>query len=172
MGTRVLVTEGEIAARVKALGEQISSDYAGQDLLLVCMLRGAAIFFADLARAIDHDEMEMEFIQSSSYRGTRPGELSVSLPLCADIRERNVLIVEDVIDTGRSMSRILASLRERSPRSLKLCALVDKRGRREAEVAIDYTGFTLGEGFLIGYGFDLDGRYRQLRDIREAIIGK
>lgn len=156
----------EIALRVKQLGAQISADYQGRELVLVGVLKGAFVFLADLARQI-RLPMKIDFLQAASY-GTETrssGAVSLLKPIEIDIRDKDVLLVEDIVDTGLTVQRLLDLLRSCGPRSLKLCAMIDKRERREVEVPIAYAGHTVSHGFLVGYGLDFAEDYRHLDGI-------
>lgn len=168
---RVLFEEEELRRRVEELGAEITADYrrllskteGEQPPLAVGLLRGAAIFLADLVRAIDLP-LEYDFITVSSYgNAASPGELRLLKDLVESVEGRDLLIVEDIVDTGRTLKYVQESLRRRGPRSLKSCCLVDKVARREVEVELDYVGFRLEEDeFLVGYGLDYAGLYRNL----------
>ena len=168
---RILIEEGEIKRRVKELGTEITADYRGkldessweQPLLIVGLLRGAAIFLADLVRAIELP-LEYDFITVRSYgTSTSPGELRLLQDLEEQVEGRDLLLVEDIVDTGRTLKYIQESLRARGPRSLRTCCLLDKVARREVEVELDYIGFRLEKDeFVVGYGLDYAGLYRNL----------
>jgi hypoxanthine phosphoribosyltransferase len=160
---RVLITEEELRSRVAELGEAISRDYAGQTPILVGILQGAFIFMADLIRAITLD-VTTDFIGLGSYdSGTRPsGVVRLLSDLSMPIDGRHVLIVEDIVDTGLTISYLKRMLLARHPASIRVCVLVDKIERREVEVDIDYIGFTIPNVFVVGYGFDHGGIYRNL----------
>lgn len=163
---RILIHEEEIAARVADLGETIRRDYAGRAPLLVAVLRGAVIFTADLIRAIPLP-VALDFMSVSSYGSdTRSsGVVRLTADLSVSIEGRDVIIVEDIIDTGRTISYLRRNLATRHPKSLALCVLLDKVARREVEVAMDYVGFAIPDEFVVGYGLDHDGLHRNLRDI-------
>lgn len=163
---KVLITKEEIAKRVKELGAQISKDFAGEEITLVCTLRGASIFFADLVREIDLDA-ELDFISASSYGvGTKSsGEVKLIKDLSAPINGKNVIIVEDIIDTGITLSYLTKMLKARSPKTLKVCALLDKHARREVEFEGDYIGFEIENEFVVGYGLDYNEKMRTLKDV-------
>ena len=163
---RILIREDEIAARVAELGETIRRDYAGRAPLLVAVLRGAVIFSADLIRAIPLP-VTLDFMSVSSYGAdTRSsGVVRLATDLSVPIEGRDVIIVEDTIDTGRTISYLRRNLATRHPKSLALCVLLDKIARREVEVAVDYVGFAIPDEFVVGYGLDHDGLHRNLRDI-------
>lgn len=159
----VLITEAQIRGRIRELGEQISKDYADQELVLVCVLRGATLFFADLAREISLP-LRFEFLQTSSYNdSTRPSKKIEFIRTGSNyIEHRDVLIVEDIIDTGRTLSFLLEQLNTLNPKSIKICTLLNKPSRREVPVNIDYTGFEVPNVFLVGYGLDYAQMYRNL----------
>jgi len=165
---KVVFTSQQIESRVAELGREISGDYAGRQLLVVGVLAGAFIFTADLVRVLDLD-LAVDFIRISSYgkNTSSSGRVALGKDLDCDIADLEVLLVEDIVDTGRSLAWLRQHLLERHPASLRVCALVDKRERREVEVEIDYTGFRVENGFLVGYGLDCAGRYRQLPEILE-----
>jgi hypoxanthine phosphoribosyltransferase len=163
---RVLISEEEIAARVTELGEAIGRDYAGRAPVLVGVLKGALVFVADLIRAIALP-VSLDFMSVSSYgSGARSsGVVRLSSDLSMSIEGRDVIIVEDIIDSGRTISYLRRNLATRHPRSLALCALLDKVARREVEVTGDYIGFVIPDEFVVGYGLDHDGLLRNLRYI-------
>ncbi|MEM9693413.1 MAG: hypoxanthine phosphoribosyltransferase [Myxococcota bacterium] len=160
---RVLISAEEIQARVKALGEEISKAYAGQSIVLVCVLKGSFVFTADLARAVDGD-VRVEFLAVQSYgEGTETsGVVQITQDLTKPIEGEHVLIVEDIVDTGLTIAHLLDLLKTRRPASLKVCALLHKPSRTRIEVGVDYLGFTIEDKFVIGYGLDWAQRYRQL----------
>jgi hypoxanthine phosphoribosyltransferase len=160
----VLITEEELQARIADLGKAISADYRGKDLLAVCILRGAAIFLSDLTRQITIPH-EMDFMAVSSYGGTRTessGVVRILMDLTTNIEGRDVLIVEDIVDSGLTLSYIIDNLKTRRPASLRTCALLNKQERREVDVPLDYVGFDIPDKFVIGYGLDYDEKYRNL----------
>ncbi len=160
---RILITQQEIAGRVRDLGRSLSRDYAGKDPLLVGVLKGAVVFMADLARAADIP-LAVDFIAVGSYGGTTrsSGVVKITGDLSVSIEERHVVIVEDIIDTGRTISYLKRNLQTRRPASLKVMALLDKVERREVGVELDYVGFTIPNQFVVGYGLDYRGLYRNL----------
>jgi hypoxanthine phosphoribosyltransferase len=160
----VLIEPERLQARIKELGAQISVDYARGDLLLICILRGGVPFLVDLSREITVPHM-IDFMAVTSYgAGKREssGSARVTLDLQTDIRNKDVLLVEDIVDSGHTISSVLQLLETRQPKSLKICALLDKPERREAHVPIDYLGFSIPNKFVFGYGLDLDEYYRNL----------
>lgn len=160
---RVLISEDEIRARVKALGEQITRDYQDKDLTAICVLKGSFPFFADLVRAIDLP-IECDFLGLSSYgSATRTsGVVKITSDLTKPVGEKNVLVVEDIVDTGLTMNYLLENLWTRRPASVKVCSLLYKPANTVVDVQIDYLGFTIEDRFVIGYGLDLDQKYRNL----------
>ena len=163
---RVLIPRGEIAARVTELGEAIRREYAGRAPIVVGVLKGAVVFTADLIRAVTLP-VSLDFMSVSSYGSdTRSsGVVRLTADLSVSIEGRDVIIVEDIIDTGRTINYLRRNLATRRPRTLALCVLLDKVTRREVEVPIDYVGFVIPDEFVVGYGLDHDGLYRGLRDI-------
>jgi hypoxanthine phosphoribosyltransferase len=159
----LLLSRHAIAARVKELAIQISHDYAGKDLLLVGVLKGAFVFLADLIRALEIP-VQMEFVRLASYgKGAiSAGQVRVILDLDVPIAGQHVLIVEDLLDTGLTLGFLLERLQARQPTSLKLCVLLNKPMRRVYEITPDYTGFDVPDGFVVGYGIDYAERYRHL----------
>jgi hypoxanthine phosphoribosyltransferase len=159
----LLLSRGVIAARVKELATQISHDYAGKDLLLVGVLKGAFVFLADLIRALEIP-VQVEFVRLASYgKGAiSAGQVRVILDLDVPIAGQHVLVVEDLLDTGLTLGFLLERLQARQPASLKLCILLNKRIRRVYEITPDYTGFDVPDGFVVGYGIDYAECYRYL----------
>jgi len=160
----VLVSEEQLQSRVAELGAQISADYAGEDLLLVCVLRGGVMFLTDLMRNLSIPHM-IDFMALSSYgvgRRESSGKVRITMDLNMDIFGKNVVIVEDIVDSGRTMCSLLEVLETRKPKSLKICTLLDKAARREVDVQLDYVGFDIEDKFVFGYGLDLDEYYRDL----------
>lgn len=160
---RVLISQEEIAERVRELGRAVARDYADREPLVVGVLKGAVVFLADLIRAADIP-VTVDFIGVSSYGASSrsSGVVKITSDLSVSIEDRHVLVVEDIIDTGRTINYLRRNLQTRHPRSLKLCALLDKAERREEEVMIDYLGFSIPNHFVVGYGLDFGGLYRNL----------
>ncbi len=163
MGLEVLIPEEKITERVKELGKQISSDYEGKTVHLVCVLKGAYTFLADLARAMDVS-VTLDFLAVSSYNeGTSTsGEVRLTKDLDSSLQGRDVIIVEDIADTGLTLRYLYNMLQRRGPNSLKIAALLSKPSRREVEVPVDYVGFEIPDRFVVGYGLDVDQKYRNL----------
>jgi hypoxanthine phosphoribosyltransferase len=159
----ILIGTEELQAKVAELGRQISEDYRGQNPLLICLLRGAVVFLSDLIRATDIP-LEMDFMAISSYGDSTEssGVVRLMMDLKSNITGRNVLIVEDIVDTGRTLAYILDNLRTRRPADVKVCALLSKPSRREIEVELDYLGFEIPDKFVVGYGLDYAENYRNL----------
>lgn len=158
----VLIPEADLRERVRALGEEITRDYAGRSPVVVGVLKGSFVFLADLVRAIDLPVV-VDFIGVASYQGTTTtGAVKITSDLSRPIDGKDVLLVEDIVDTGLSMRYLLDSLSIRQPASLKVCALLEKPARARVKVPIDYRGFTIGDEFVVGYGLDWDGRMRNL----------
>ena len=158
----ILISQAELAAGVKKLGERISADYAGRCLTLVGVLKGSVFFLTDLARHITTD-VRLDFMMLSSYSGAHStGVVRILLDLKESIEDSDVLIVEDIVDSGLTMEYMLKNLGTRRPKSLEVCTLLDKPSRRRAQVPIKYTGFTIPDKFVVGYGLDYNGIYRSL----------
>lgn len=165
MGKEVLIDEETISKRIIQLADQINNDYKGEKLTLVCILKGSLYFYADLSRKINLDT-ELEFIRVSSYEGENStGKIDFKLDLDEEVTNKNVIVMEDIVDTGNTLDSLLRHLKKQKPKSLKLCTLLDKKDRRETEVSIDYVGFKIPNYFVIGYGLDLDQKYRNIPEI-------
>ncbi len=160
----VFISEEEISTRIKELGAEIRKDYGDEEIIVLCILKGAIIFCADLLRAIG-GKTQLEFISASSYGNNTEtsGQVDISYKLSQSLKGKHVLIVEDIVDTGLTLDRVLARLKkEEEPASMKLASLLTKPSRREIEVNIDYLGFEIEDKFVIGYGLDLAQNYREL----------
>lgn len=159
----VLLTEEEVDAKIQAIGEQISKDYEGKQVHLVCVLKGGTFFMCELAKRIKVP-VSMDFMSVSSYGGDTKssGVVKIIKDLDDSITGKDVLVVEDIVDSGRTLSYLLDLLKDRGPKSLRLCTLLDKPDRRVIEVDVDYTGFQIPDEFVVGYGLDYDQRYRNL----------
>ena len=159
---RVLIAEEQIARRVRQLTRQLQRDYAGRDLVIVSLLNGTVMFLADLVRHLSLP-LRLDFIGVSSYgAGTEAGELVFTKQLRLDVKGRDVLVVDDILDTGRTLKRVLAILKGHKPRRLKICVFLEKKARRTEKVRADYVGFSIPDYFVIGYGLDYAERYRNL----------
>ncbi len=160
---RVLLSEDEVDRRIQEIGEQISKDYAGKSVHLVCVLKGGSFFMCELAKRITVP-VSLDFMSVSSYgSGTKSsGVVKIVKDLDEPLQGRDVLVVEDIVDSGRTLSYLMEMLRDRRPASLRLCTLLDKPERRVIDVNVDYTGFQIPDQFVVGYGLDYDQRYRNL----------
>ena len=157
-----LITREELEKRITELAEEIDKDYVGKEVTIICVMRGAVFFTVELTLRMK-TKLKYEFITMSSYVGTdTTGEVTIMSDLRESIEGKDVLIVEDIIDTGISMDYLLKHLRAKNPRTLKLCALCSKPERREVEVPIDYLGFEVPNEYIVGFGFDIDNNYRNL----------
>jgi hypoxanthine phosphoribosyltransferase len=163
---RCLISRAEIARRVTELGEQIGRDYAGRDLVMVGVLKGVFIFLADLVRALPFS-VEVDFVRLCSYGAgtTTSGEVHITKDVELPLKDRDVLIVEDIVDTGLTLAFLKQHLAGHRPRSLKICSFIDKKERREVEMPLDYVGFPITAGFLVGYGLDCGEQSRTLPEI-------
>ena len=168
MGTkkRCLISRTEIARRVAELGERLGREYAGPNLVMVGVLKGVFIFMADLVRALPFP-VEVEFVRLCSYGAgtTTSGEVHITKDVEMSLQDRDVLIVEDIVDTGLTLDFLRQHLLRHQPRSLKICCLIDKQERREVDVPLDYVGFVVEKGFLVGYGLDCGEQSRTLPEI-------
>lgn len=170
---RLLLTEKDIAERVAQLGAQITDDYAGQEPLLVGVLRGAWIFMADLARAIDL-RVQVDFMAVSSYGNstTSSGVVRILKDLDEDLADRHVIVVEDIIDSGLTLSYLRRNLKNRGARSVEVCALLVREGRQKVDEQISYVGFEIPPDFVVGYGLDVSGKYRNLPFLAQFVGGE
>ncbi len=160
---RILITSEEIGARVRELGQQITNDYAGQDILMIGVLRGAVIFMSDLARAIKRP-IDIDFMAISSYglSTSSSGVVRIIKDLDEVVQGRHILIVEDIIDSGLTLNYLVDNLKSRKPASVRICTLLSKPDRRKVDVQVDYNGFIIPDHFVVGYGLDYAGKYRNL----------
>ena len=160
---KVLLSEKVISNRVKELARQIEADCGNVELIVIGLLKGACYFFADLTRKLDLN-VQIEFIKASSYGSGQvsSGAVAITQDMSCSISGKNVLIVEDIVDTGQTLKAVLNHLWSFSPASIRTCTLVDKPSRRKVSVDVDYIGFTIEDNFVVGYGMDLDGMYRDL----------
>jgi hypoxanthine phosphoribosyltransferase len=160
---RPIVTQEQMRARIRELGRQISADYAGKDIVLVGVLKGAYAFYADLARAI-RIPLRVDFIVVASYgaRASTSGKVKQMTELTEDIKGKDVLLVEDIVDSGLTVQHLLKSLAKKKPRSVKVCTLLSKPDRRIVQVPIEYVGFKIPNQYVVGYGLDYQQKYRNL----------
>lgn len=163
---KILVTKEQIAARVKEIGEQITRDFAGESVLMVGILRGAVVFFSELVKNVDLD-VRFDFMVVSSYGASSitSGEVRIIKDISQPIEGMNVLIIEDIIDTGHTLKNLKKLLLTRNPKSLKIVSLLDKPSRRQVEMEGDYIGFEVPNEFVVGYGLDYGEKYRNLPEI-------
>lgn len=160
---KILIGSADVQQRIRQLGTEISRDYEGRTPILVCILKGAFVFLADLSRCIGIHH-EIDFMAISSYHGgtESTGVVKIEKDLKSNITDRDIIIVEDIIDTGLTMNHLLQLLETRNPRSIRVCSLLDKSSRRVEEVPVSYRGFEIPDEFVIGYGLDYDEKYRNL----------
>ncbi len=159
---RILITDGQIARRIRAMARDIARDYAGREMVIVSLLNGTVMFLADLIRNLSLP-LRLDFIGVSSYgAGTESGELVFTKELRLSVRGRDVLLVDDILDTGKTLCRVLAKLRVLKPRRIRTCVLLNKAARRVEAVEADYVGFEIPDYFVVGYGLDFAERYRNL----------
>ncbi len=166
-----LIDEETVSKRICEIGAEISKDYAGKEVHLICVLKGGSFFMCDLAKRIDVP-VSLDFMSVSSYgAGTvSSGSVKIVKDLDESIEGKEVIVVEDIIDTGRTLSHLMEMLKARKPASLRLCTLLDKPDRRVVDVNVDYTCFTVPDTFVVGYGLDYDQKYRNLPYIGEVIF--
>ena len=159
---KVLYTMEEIQKRIKELGAQITKDYDGKELVVICILKGAIFYTVDLVKNIDLD-LNLEFMKVSSYEGTEStGVITIKQDITSDIKGKDVLVVEDIIDTGRTLRVLREELLKRGPSSLKITTFLEKKERREVEMEADYVGYEIPNKFVVGYGLDVDEKFRNL----------
>ena len=163
---KLLFSKKEIAEVVARLAHEISADYANKKVVLIGVLKGAFVFLADLVRQLTIP-VEIEFMRIASYGSQKEssGAIIIKKDVEISLEGKDILVIEDIVDTGLSLTFLLDHLRARNPSSLKVCALVDKQSRREVDVQVDYTGFAMDEGFIVGYGIDFNEGYRALPEI-------
>ncbi len=163
MNPEIFISEDDIATRIAVLGEMVSKDFKGEELIVICVLNGAFIFCTDLIRQIELP-IKLDFVSLSSYGDSKnsSGEVIVNMDCALDLRDRNVLVVEDIIDTGLTMTHYLEMLKGRGPKTIKVASLLYKPSRNIYPVPIDYLGFEIEDRFVIGFGLDYAGRYREL----------
>lgn len=159
----VLLSEEEVDAKIKAIGEQISKDYEGKEVHLICVLKGGSFFMCELAKRISVP-VSLDFMSVSSYGSDTKssGVVKIVKDLDESIRGKDVIVVEDIIDSGRTLSYLMEMLADRGPSSMRLCTLLDKPDRRVVDVKVDYCGFSIPDEFVVGYGLDYDQKYRNL----------
>ena len=169
----VLLTEEQVDARISEIGAQISRDYEGKEVHLVCVLKGGTFFTCELAKRISVP-VSLDFMSVSSYGSDTKssGVVRIVKDLDEPLRGKDVIVVEDIVDSGRTLSYLLEMLKDRGPASLKLCTLLDKPERRVTDVKVDYTGFRVPDEFLVGYGLDYDQKYRNLPYIGKVVFDK
>ena len=166
---KILLDHDTIIKRVKELGDEITRDYQGKEPVVICMLKGAVYFFADLTKNIKLPIM-IDFARLSSYRsGTTSGQMELIYDITAKIEGRDVILVEDIVDSGKTLKYFIELLKKRNPTSVKVCAFIDKKERREVDISADYVGFDIPCGFVIGYGMDYAEKYRELPFLAEVI---
>lgn len=160
---RVLLTEEEVDKKIQEIGEQISKDYAGKQVHLVCVLKGGSFFMCELAKRITVP-VSLDFMSVSSYGADTKssGVVKIVKDLDEPLVGKDVIVIEDIVDSGRTLSYLLDMLQDRGPQSMRLCTLLDKPDRRVVDVKVDYTGFQIPDEFVVGYGLDYDQRYRNL----------
>lgn len=164
--SEIMIPQDEIASMVTRVAEEINKDYKGEELIVVGILTGAFVFTADLVRELDMPVI-VDFMQVKSYVGDKStGTLTIKRDLSTDIKGKNVLIVEDIIDTGNTLKALKEMLLQREPKSLKICTAFDKPSRRVNDLTPDYNGITVPDEFIVGYGLDYDGAYRNLKEVR------
>ena len=164
MNVKTLIDEVKLQERIKELGEQITKDYEGKEIILICILRGAVYFAVDLSKNIKSNKLIIEFMQVSSYGNNKEttGKLEIKKDLSTDIKGKNVIIVEDIIDSGITMASLKKYLQDKEPKTLKICTLLDKKERRQIQIDADYIGFEIPNKFVLGYGLDYEEYYRNL----------
>lgn len=168
MSERVIVlTEEEIAVKIARVAKQISADYRGEELVVIAILKGAFIFCADLVRQLSLETVKVDFLRAASYGSgnTSSEEVKLIKDIDIDIKGKHVLLVEDIVDTGLTVAFLIEHMRLRKPKSVRICAMIDKKERRKTEIRVDYACHTAAEGFLVGYGLDFAEVYRNLPGI-------
>jgi len=166
MNKKVLIPREKIRERVRELGRQISEDYEGKEPILIGILNGVVFFFAELVMSMSIS-LKMDFIKASSYGPsmTSSGQIRMLKDVCIPVKGEELILIEDIVDTGLTLKSILEELRMRGPAGIRVCALIDKKERREEPIELDYCGFMVDRGFLVGYGLDFNEQYRHLPDI-------
>lgn len=163
---KILIEEEKLQKRIEELAEQINQDYIGEEIILICILKGSIFFTVDLAKKLKND-IKIEFMQVSSYgqETISSGKIDLKLEITGDVQGKDVIIVEDIIDTGETLDYLNQYIKQKKPSTLKICTLLDKPERRRKKIDVDYIGFTIPDKFVIGYGLDYDEYYRNLRYI-------
>jgi hypoxanthine phosphoribosyltransferase len=166
MDKKVLIGRERIRKRVREIGREISEDYAGKEPVLIGILNGVVFFFVELVMAMSIP-LKMDFIKASSYGTsmTSSGQVRMLKDVCIPVKDRDLILIDDIVDTGLTLKCILENLRAREPASIRICALIDRKERREQSIDLDYCGFKVDQGFLVGYGLDFNEQYRYLPDI-------
>ena len=165
---KILIEKEQVEKRIIELAEQISKDYNGEDITIICVLKGAAYFAIDLSKKIKNSDVIMDFVKISSYGNNQretTGKINFKLDISENIEGKNVIIVEDIIDSGITLNYLYNYLNEKNPKTLKICVLLDKKERRVKPIKVDYTGFEIENKFVLGYGLDYDEKYRNLEYI-------
>lgn len=160
----VLINEDTVQKRINELALEISKDYKNKEIVLICILKGAAYFAIDLSKKLNNNDVFLDFMKVSSYGNNleTTGKISFNLDTSVDIKDKNVIIVEDIIDTGLTLNYLYNYLKNKNPKTLKICAMLDKKERRQKNIHIDYTGFQIENKFVVGYGLDFEEKYRNL----------
>lgn len=161
---KILINEEQLHSRISEIANQISKDYAGEEIVLVCILKGAVYFTIDLSKKLTNNNIILDFMKVSSYGNQKEssGKINFKLDLSENIENRNVIIVEDIIDSGITLNYLYDYLKNKNPKSLKICVLLDKKERRIQDIHVDYTCFEIENKFVVGYGLDFDEKYRNL----------
>ncbi len=165
---KTLIGKEKIKQRIDEIANQISKDYNGEDITIICVLKGAAYFALDLSKKIKKSDVIMDFVKVSSYGKNQretTGNINFKLDISENIEGKNVIIVEDIIDSGITLNYLYNYLKEKNPKTLKICVLLDKKERRVKPIKVDYTGFEIDNKFVLGYGLDYDEKYRNLEYI-------
>lgn len=161
---KVLIDENKLNARIKQVAEEISKDYNEEEIVLICILKGAAYFAVDLSKKIIDSVVILDFMKVSSYGNSKEstGKVELKIDLSTNIENKNVIIVEDIIDSGYTLSYLYDYLKKKNPKTLKICVLLDKKERRKKDIKVDYTAFEVENKFIVGYGLDYEDKYRNL----------
>lgn len=161
---KILIDEEKLNTRIKQLADKISEDYKNEEIVLVCILRGAVYFAIDLSKKITDSVVILDFMRASSYGNSKEttGNVELTIDLSTNIENKNVIIVEDIIDSGYTLNYLYDYLKKKNPKTLKICVLLDKKERRQKDIRIDYTAFEVENKFIVGYGLDYENKYRNL----------